>query len=256
MKEKVKNLRDKLVQAMAQWKNLECILVNADAEVDILDPYFALILDVFYKDEVPTPAERIAAYGKNIVALEMSVIKDRFFDGDIPVHLDFKSCARIESITAQTTENNSGTARSDTGTYGYYRLLYGTIAFNRTGWIQHIQKTLSTPCDDFWKRSRDTAQTKMEHHLSDMGASQMKDDNFFVALSLANFVKNACRTLFCINKHFEPSPKAFYEQVLKLPILPDAFEAQLETMLFFGDNWSPKRCYALAKTLAKSIVAL
>ncbi|MDR3248059.1 MAG: DUF4037 domain-containing protein, partial [Treponema sp.] len=93
MKYKTKLLADRFAQTLSAWPGIECVTVNEAALPDTLDPYFALILDVFYSGPVPAAEERSRLYGPDVLAFETSsqTIKDRFLIGDIPLRLEYKS---------------------------------------------------------------------------------------------------------------------------------------------------------------------
>jgi len=144
----------------------------------------------------------------------------------------------------------------DSGTYGFYRLANGEIVFSRSKWIHDIRKRLTHIGDAFWESTRGAAQSKMEHFLSDLGAASFQGDEFHYLIASAGFIKTACLVLFCVNRHFEPSHRAYYKQVLELPVLPVSFHAQLENFLSIGAGAAMERRFALATLIAKGILAL
>jgi hypothetical protein len=103
---------------------------------------------------------------------------------------------------------------------------------------------------------RDEVQSKMEHSLSDLGAAMINNDDFFYLISSALFIKNACLAIFCINRRFEPSHRAYYKQVLELPVLPDSFSALLETFLRENEELTMERKYGIAQLIARNIIAI
>ncbi|MDR1930655.1 MAG: DUF4037 domain-containing protein [Treponema sp.] len=256
MKHKTKLLADRFVSLLSQWEQVECVSLNEAADSDILDPYFAVILDVYHRAPVPSPAERSVLYGSDVAAFETSgqENKDRFLIGDLPVRLEFKSTEKIEELVSLAdTRSEFLWLVKDSGTYGYYRLANGDTLFSRTGWIDGIKERLSHPGGDFWKQVRDAGQSKMEHYLSDLGAALIHDDDFHCLISSALFIKSACLNLFSINRCFEPSHRCYYKQVVKLPVLPESFKAQLDT--FLSGNGLDRR-YSLAQLIARGIIAL
>jgi hypothetical protein len=181
--------------------------------------------------------------------------------GDLPVRIEFKSTKNIDSIVSIACESENGNGGrfwmiKDSGTYGFYRLCNGDILFSRSGWIDGVRKRLHKPCDNFWAEVRQANQSKMEHFLSDLGAALLQGDEFFYLMSESGFIKTACLTLFCINRRFEPSHRAYYKQVMELPIKNDAFCAQLETFLRNENDVTMERRYALAQLIARGIIML
>jgi hypothetical protein len=259
MKQKTKFLSDRFVEVISQWPGVECISLNEASRGDTLDPYFALILDVFHSGPIPSPDERSRAYQGDVSAFESTNQgkKDRFLVGELPVRIEFKSTALLEDLVSfADTRQDSLWFIKDSGTYGFYRLAQGELVFSRSGWIDKIRERLSKADGEFWMRLREVNQSKMEHFLNDLGAALFQDDDFFYIMSASGFVKHACLTLFCINHRFEPSHRAYYNQVVALPVLPEGFAAQLETFLNRGGNSTAERRYSLAQIMARGIISL
>jgi hypothetical protein len=257
MQYKVRMLTERLVGILSSWEGVECVSLNEAALPATFDPYFALIIDVFCSGTIPGVSERAKLYGDGVNAFESSGIKDRFLVGEIPVRLEFKSTKNIDAMVSEAVENGERLwMMKDAGTYGFYRLCNGGILFSRGSWINTVRRRLSNPGDGFWKAMRQANQSKMEHFLSDLGAALIQEDDFFYLMSEAGFIKTACLTLFCINRRFEPSHRAYYRQVTELPIKTYDFNAQLETFLLDKDDVTMERRYALAQLMARGIVAL
>jgi len=53
MKFKTKLLVDRFASIVSQWPGVECVALNETALPDTLDPYFALIMDIYYRDAIP-----------------------------------------------------------------------------------------------------------------------------------------------------------------------------------------------------------
>ena len=259
MKYKTKVLVDRFSEILTSWPGVECITLNEAALADPLDPYYALILDVFCSAPIPGAEERCRLYGSDVAAFESSGQneKDRFLIGDIPVRLEFKVTKKIEElVTIADTKNESLWLINDSGTYGFYRLVNGEIIFSRKKWISGIRKRLEKLPDQFWTEMRSAVQSKMEHFLSDLGAACFQGDEFHYLIASAGFIKTACLTLFCINRRFEPSHRAYFNQVRELPLLPESFLGEFETFLSNSPSTSMDSRFSLAKFIAKSIVAL
>ncbi|MCL2066857.1 MAG: DUF4037 domain-containing protein [Treponema sp.] len=259
MKYKTKVLVDRFSQLLQTWPGVECITLNEAALPDPLDPYFALILDVFCSGQIPDAEERCQSYGNDVAAFESSGQneKDRFLIGNIPVRLEYKNTEKIEELVGiADTNNESLWLIKDSGTYTFYRLENGEIIFSRNNWIKGIMKRLKKLPPQFWKEMRITAQSKMEHFLSDLGAACFQGDQFHYLIASAGFIKAACLTLFCINERFEPSHRAYFKQVYELPVLPESFLGNFETFLENCPGGKMDSRFHLAKLIAKSIVTL
>jgi hypothetical protein len=258
MKHKTKILADRFVALLSQWREVECISLNEAADSDILDPYFAIILDVYHSGPVPEPGERSVLYGSDVAVFETSSRgnKDRFLIGSLPVRLEYKFTGKIEELVSfADSKHESLWLTKDSGTYGYYRLAHGDVLFSRTGWINRVKERLSHLDDDFWTQVRDAGLSKMEHYLSDLGAALIHNDEFHYLISSALFIKSACLNLFSINRRFEPSHRRYYELVTELPVLPESFKAQMETFLS-ERTLGMDRKYSLAQLIAREIIAL
>jgi hypothetical protein len=259
MKYKTKILVDRFTDILSGWPGVECISLNEAALPDTLDPYFALILDVFHSGPIPGPEERHRLYGADVAAFETSNRgdKDRFLIGDLPVRLEYKETGKVEELVSLAdTRQEQLWLIKDSGTYGYYRLINGEILYRRTDWIEKIRERLLNLDEPFWHQIRDAHQSKMEHFLSDLGAALIQGDDFYYLISASGFIKTACLTLFCVNHRFEPSHRAYYKQVLELPILPESFPAQFETFLGNEKGMTPERKYSLAQLIARGILVL
>jgi len=259
MKYKTKVLVDRFASILSQWPGVECVSLNEAALPDILDPYFALILDVYYRDSIPGPDERQRLFGEDLEAFETSGkgYKDRFLIGDIPIRIEYKLIRRIEEVISITdTRLESLWLIRDKGTYGFYRLSEGEIVFSRTDWIKDIRRRLAALGDEFWQSMRNSYESKMEHYLSDLGAALIQEDNFFYLISSVGFIKHACLTLFCVNRCFEPSHRAYNKKVLELKELPESFRAYFESFLRSDPEITRERNFSLAQLMAKGIIAL
>ena len=259
MKLKTKILVDRFASVVSEWPGVECISLNEAAIPNTLDPYFALIFDVYYRDSIPGAEERHRLYGGDLEAFETAgkESKDRFLINNIPIHLEYKSVGMIEELVSIADSRlESLWFIKDSGTYGFYRLAQGDIIFSRGGWIMGIRERLKKLGDDFWQSMRNANESKMEHFLSDLGAALIQGDDFFYLTSSAGFIKSACLALFCINRCFEPSHRAYYKQVNMLKILPDSFRSYFESFLSSAPEITMERKYSLAQLIARGILAL
>ncbi len=258
MKRKAKQLADTLVNIISAWDSVECIALNEAALPDTLDPYFALILDVYHTGAIPESEARKAAYGNSVAAFETSSLqnKDRFFVGELPVRIEYKTTAKVDEVLdIADSRIEQLWLIKDSGTYTFYRLQRGQVLFQRSAWIDGVRDRLSRLPDEYWDQMREAHQSKMEHFLSDLGAALMQGDNFHYLISSAGFIKNACVLLFCVNKRFEPSHRGFYEQVKELPMLPGDFVGRFESFLRSDPEMTPERKHGIAQLIARSLVS-
>jgi hypothetical protein len=258
MKRKAKLLAERFMATIAEWSGVECVALNEAALPDTLDPYFALILDVYHTGEVPDCDARRAAYGEDAAAFETSSsqTKDRFLIGDLPVRVEFKDCAKIDEVVAIAADRTDQLwLIKDSGTYMFYRLTRGQVLFQRSDWIDRTRGRLAALGNSFWIQMRDAHMSKMEHFLSDLGAALMQGDNFHYLISSGGFAKSACVALFCMNRRFEPSHRAFLSQLRELEEVPAEFVNRFESFLGSDSEMTPERKYSLALLLARSVLA-
>ncbi len=259
MKRKTKALAERLVAIISEWESVVCIALNEAALPDTLDPYFALILDVYHRGPIPVVEERRRQYGEALVAFETSALqnKDRFLVEGLPVRIEYKDTEKVDEIVDIASKRNGELWRiKDSGTYMFYRLSRGEPLFQRSDWLDLVRERLENLPDFFWDAMREAHQSKMEHFLSDLGASVMQGDDFHNLISSAGFIKTACVVLFCLNRQFEPSHRAYFERVRELAILPDDFIGRFESFLRTDVEMTVQRKYALAQLIAKSVIAL
>lgn len=258
MKPKVRELADQLVGVISSWEMVECVCLNEAAAADTLDPYFALILDVYIRGAIPVASARDRAYpAHSVFETSPTGTKDRFMVGELPVRIEYKSVDRIEELAAIALRAGSDLWKlRDSGTYVFYRLVHCLPLFQRTDWLAGVTKKLSGLSDSFWVQMRSFYQSAMDHYLADLGASIIRDDAFHYMISAANFIKYACAALLMENGEFEPSHRGYLPYVSALKTLPDDFAGRFESYLRPDSELPPARKYEIAKLIARSIVSL
>ncbi len=259
MKYSSRQLAETLVDIISAWDGVECIVLNEAALGDTLDPYFALIFDVYYRGGIPNAEARKDFYGKAAAAFETSPsqAKDRFLVKGLPVRVEYKIIENVEAQVdiAANPESSMWTIHR-TGTYTFYRLTTGEILWNRSNWIDGMREKLLALPNSFWLRLRSALESRMEHYVSDLGAAVAQEDNFHYLIASASFIKHACMVLFSINRCFEPSHRLYLSRIADLSKLPTEFSGRLESFLWNETKMPPERKFALAQLIAKSIMAL
>lgn len=258
MKPKVRELAEKLVASISAWETVECVCLNEAAATDTLDPYFALILDVYVHGPIPPSNARAAAYPPHTV-LETSPTgtKDRFLAGELPVRIEYKTVERIEELASIALRAGSDLWKlRDSGTYVFYRLVHCQPLFQRGAWLTGMNGKLSTLGDSFWVQMRSFYQSSMEHFLADFGAAIVRDDPFHYMISSTSFIKYAVSALFMENGLFEPSHRGYLSTVAGLKTQPDDFAGRFESFLRPDSDLPPQRKYEIAKLIARSIISI
>ena len=258
MKPKVRELADAFVKAISAWDAVECVCLNEAGAADTLDPYFALILDVYVRGAIPGEAVRVSAYpDHSVFETSPTGTKDRMLVGDLPVRIEYKAIPRIEELVSIALRAGSDLWKiRDSGTYVFYRLVHCKPLFQRGSWLVAETGKLSELTDDFWTGMRRFYESTMEHYLSDLGASILREDPFHYMISASNFIKYACAALFMENGQFEPSHRGYLAQMADLKTQPDDFAGRFESFLRPDSELPPARKYEIAKLIARSIVNL
>lgn len=263
MKRKVEQLANLVTQAISQWPSVECVTLGEHSEADTLDPYFALVFDVYLRGNPPKSEERLEAFSSVMGqpgAFESSVTrsKDRFFIDEIPVRVEYKNVDMIDQMLVRSKGPDAEFVwvLKNSGTYMLYRLQNSKILYKKSDWIQRIRLNLSELSPIFWNGLRDAFQSKMEHYLSDLGAASMCDDAYFYSVSLAGFIRYAAASLFMVNRHLEPSHRFISTRLRDLPKLPPDFLERWDTLLSSCSDLDAMQKYKVAELLALGIFRL
>ena len=255
MKHNVELLAERLTAVLASWPSVECVLSCEAAETDVIDPYFALVLDVYCDGDMPDDAARQAAFG-DPGAFESSHgrEKDRFFLDGLPIRLEYKNRASVDAII------DGGFRARDVikgqGSYLFHRLGNGTVLYSKSAWIDRVRAGLGRVPAALWKDLREAEQFRMEHSLSDLGGAALKDDRFFYYVSLAGFMRACVSVLFALNRQWEPSDRHMTELLFALPVLPEDFNGRWGLLTRTDGSVGAEKKYQVAQLITRSIFAL
>lgn len=255
MKHKVEQLAERLTAILSAWDGVNCLLSCDASETDVIDPYFALVLDVYCDGTIPATEARIAAFD-NPGAFESSRNgeKDRFFIEGLPVHLEYKQTSSLDFLSDPTCDYHD--IAQSSGTYFLYRIVNSTVLFAKNDWLESRRQALAKLPADFWFALRETCQFKMEHCLSDLGGAAFKNDRYFFFISLSGFLKACAASIFAINKTWQPSNRNLTEVMLDLPVLPEDFSGRWDSLTRTDARIVPERVFQLAQLVARSLFAL
>lgn len=255
MEQKVEGLIEFLKNTISGWHRVECITTDARAEADVMDPYFALVIDVYCRGKVPSAEVRQTAFG-DPGAFESSAgrTKDRFFLKEIPIRIEYKDVSHMNKLVGTPTRQIR--ILKNSGTYPFYRLQKNKVIFDASGWIGGIREELERFPEDAWESLRDSFSFKMEHYLSDMGAASFSGDKFFHLLSVSGFMRYAAASVFMFNRRFEPSHREFEEQLRALPRLPESFMHLWDLILEKEREVPDDKRFELARILARGVFSL
>jgi hypothetical protein len=262
MKRKVERLATAITEAISGWESVECLTLGEHSESDVLDPYFALVVDVYLRAAPPTVEERQSAFAKALGqpgAFESSASrsKDRFFIEGLPIRVEYKSVQMVDDVLVRCKGPDSQIVWmfKNSGTYMFYRLLSSRVLFKKSDWILEVRRDLERLPGMFWENLRDACLSKMEHYLADLGAASFSDDGYFYGVSMAGFLRYAAASLFTANRLFEPSHRYVSARLAKLKSLPDDFLGRWEILLRADLDISRNQKYEVAELIAKSVLA-
>lgn len=263
MKRKVERLASSITDVVSRWDSVECVTLGEHSESDVLDPYFALVIDVYLKGLPPKAEERQEAFTAALGqpgAFESSISrsKDRFFIDEIPVRVEYKNVDMIDAAISRSRgpDNEFVWVLKNSGTYMFYRLQRSRVLYQKSDWIERVRKGLAELSPDFWLGLRDAFQSKMEHYLSDLGAASCSDDSYFYSVSLAGFIRYTAASLFMANRKLEPSHRSMAAQLRELPKLPEDFLERWESLLSSCSDLDGMQKYKLAELIALSVIKL
>ncbi len=255
MRRKVERITNLLVETFKKWDSVVAVVRGESSDQDITDPYFALVVDVYYSNRVPDPEERRAAFGDpGAFESAENKKKDRFFLEELPIRIEYKRKERIDEILERKFDLMW--VFKGSGTYMFYRMDHGTVLFDKYGWVESVRKQIQEFPDSFWDGLRETFQAKMEHYLSDIGGAALRDDTYFFMISVVGFLRYVSATLFMINHRFEPSHRNIEKQLSELPKVPEGFWGRWENVCRIDGKLSPGTRFQIAQQLALSILAL
>ena len=231
---------------------VESLSLGEAASLDTLDPYFSIAISVYYRGQLPGPEERrkICASPDSFESSSFQD-KDRFLLGELPVHIDYRSVDWVEKLIKGGTDVLW--ILRETGTLPLYRIQNAKILFSRSLWFEAARSSLERLPDALWASLRAAFQTRMEHYLTDMGASVLKGDEYFYLTARAGFLRYLASAIFAANHAFEPPHRYMSERIMGLPRLPEDFSGRWETMFRHEGEITPGRRYEVAKLIARSL---
>ena len=254
MHRRIDNAISRIVGVMKEWGSIDSVACLQPV-ADPYDPYFFLSFDIYHAGDVPESAERERLLG-DVGAFEAasSGLKDRFFVGDIPVRLEFKSKESIDRLVAAAAGGQL--LPREAGTYVFYRLVNAEISFQISSWLDDTRATLSELPDAFWEHLADRQRSAAEHLFGDLAAAAARSDELYFTVSAGRFVAVVCSLLFTVNKRFEPSGRNLAAEVSQLHALPQSLAADMDAFVSDNDRPSMERRAKLAELMLQSAFSL
>jgi len=254
MKYKVEELTNFLKDTISGWNGVECITVDPRSDSFAFDPYFALVIDVYYRGKIPSSEKRRKAFGDpGDFETAAGKTKDRFFLDELPIRIEYKDIRSMNKLVSKPMQNLK--ILKNSGTYSFYRLKKNKVIFSSTDWIATTRTALDNFPESAWVALRDSFLSKMEHFLADMGGASFSGDKFFLLLSEAGFMRFAAASIFMANRRFEPSHRDIEDHLRGLDSIPEGFWNAWDALLQkTGDIPALKR-FEIARVLAGSVLS-
>lgn len=255
MQQKRQQVIESVRRVLDGWRDIETVSL-LDSGEDIYDPYFFISLDVFYRESLPEPEQRAAAFEfAEHFESNLGRGKDRLLIDEIPIRLEYKRAAEVTETV--NTALNHPEDLSEPGTYLFHRLYSGKTLIERSDWLAKLRRALEEDIpEEFWTFQRSGLQLKMEHYLSDLMASVLMEDELFYLVSASGFIRSLCSVLFAINHRFEPSGRFLGKKTTELPILPESFAGLFDTFLREDATISRQKRKEVAELLARGVISL
>jgi len=255
MKRKSEEVSAFLIDTVRQWDGVDCICIDQRSQQDELNPHYALVFDVYYRDSIPSVEKRRKLFN-NPGAFESAPggMKDRFFLDEIPVRIEYKHILEVQDQVEHPLRHIK--LLKNTGTYPLYRLLHFPLVFSKGDWIDRMRAGLTNFPLDAWLGLFDSFSAKMEHYLSDFGAAAVSENQFFRLMSRAGFLRFAGASIFMANHVFEPSHAEYEVQLKNQPMLPANFANIWDSISGERSDLSEFKKFELARLLAREIFDL
>ncbi len=255
MRQKVERCAADLRAVLAGWEGVEAVVLGEAAEVELLDPYFAVQLEVYHRGNLPSAEERRRRLN-DPAAFEAATFQaeDRFLVDDLPVRIRYRELSWFDLIIKRIDDRLW--APHDSGTWIFYQVIRGQILYQRSAWLDGLRERLQRLPESFWETLVESTRFAVERYLRDLSAAVYRNDPLFFLMACSGFVRSLCSFLFALNRRFEPTGRMLYEQVLNLPELPEGFRGRFESLLRHEQELPPERKREIAELLTRSILAL
>ncbi len=255
LRQKVERCAAGLRAVLAGWEGVEAIVLGETAEVEVLDPYFAIQLEVYHRGDLPAAEERRKRLG-DPAAFEAASFQseDHFLVEDLPVRARYRELAWFDRILMRIEDRLW--APHESGAWVFYQVTRGQVLYQRGGWLDTLRERLQHLPDSFWETLVESSRFSVERYLRDLSAAVFRGDPLFYLMSSAGFTRSLCSFLFALNRRFEPSGRMLFEQTLQLAELPEGFRGRFESFLRHEQGLPPERKREIAELLTRSILVL
>ncbi|HET6487550.1 MAG TPA: DUF4037 domain-containing protein [Spirochaetia bacterium] len=255
MQRKVRKIASGIAERIGKVDGVLAILLGEAADIEAIDPYFTIDLDVFVDGQIPTVETRRGLLG-DAEAFETSPVSavDRFLIDKLPASLHFIRTDDVDRMLLRIAERSW--VFHEPGTNTLYRLERGEVMFSREGWLEGARAALAHVPPQFWWQARLRAFAMAERALTDLGAAAHRSDDLFFTVSSARLIRSVASFLFAVNRQFEPSDRMLAERIQALPKKPDELSGRLDSFMRPEGKLSKMARREIAELLVRSLLPL
>jgi hypothetical protein len=253
MLQKINRMTETLVEGLSSLPNIEAIQkIPYRTDKNEASPLACLKLDVFSLGAIPEPSARMQGFpDPEFLETSPGKNKDRFFLGDLAVHIEYKRVQDIEELLAHL--HTPAYRLNEDSTYGLFRLRHGVPVLKKSEWIEHQKKLLENLPEPFWQGLRQNLKSRMEHQVADLGSALYNQDAFHFQTSLAHYLETISELLFVANEEFLCPPEQIRVSLEELKNLPSGFEGLFDTLI--RADVDQERKLSVARRLAELLLA-
>jgi hypothetical protein len=242
MQRKVQAISQQLAGVLTAWPEVEAVVLGETAESGVLDPYFAIALDVYHRGELPAGTERRVRFGSPAV-----------FE-TVPEQPSLQEAGRFEELLERIESRQWVFHDSSPGLF--HRLAQGQALYVRSPWLEECRRRMLSLPDHYWGVVLEGSQRAFSYALTDLKASALRDDGLFFIIAMARFVRALVSFLFALNRRFEPGLRQLSGQLARLERIPDGFAGRFESLLREEPELDRERKCEIADLLARSALAM
>lgn len=256
MKRRVHQIAADLTQSLSEWLGVVAVTLGEAANIEVLDPYFVIDLDVYLDSPEPGTEERRRLLGSP-TAFEVHGHRnaDSFLIGELPVRVQYTQTARID-LNLSRAANGSWVYHRENGTNVFYRVQRSELLHDHRDWYARARQSLAELPEQFWNHVKSESRIWVEGSLQDLNAAVHRADEVFFVVATSRFVRSLCAFLFAANRRFEPNGRMIREELAGLTSLPSEFLGRFESFVRQSPPLSADRRREVAELLARSILSL
>jgi hypothetical protein len=256
VKRRVHQIAEELTRSLSTWPGVVAVTLGEAANIEVLDPYFVIDIDVYLDSREPDAEERRRLLG-NPDGYEVQGHRsaDAFLVGELPVRVQYTETARIDLNLSRAT-SGSWVYHRENGTNVFYRVQRSELLYDRGEWYARVRESLAQLPAEFWDHVKGESRIWVEGSLQDLNAAVHRADEVFFVVAASRFVRSLCAFLFAANRRFEPNGRMIREELAGLTSVPSEFLGRFESFVRQSPPLSADRRREVAELLARSILSL